>query len=374
METKASHFVIGFFVLAMVSASFFFVVWLAKVEVDRELDYYNVFFEDGVAGLSVGGDVRYNGIPVGTVTSIILDPEDASRVQVAIEVDKGTPVSQGTEASLALQGITGVAYIELTGGGPDAPPLLADASGARPAIPSRRSTIQRLAADAPELLAQAISLIDDLRKLVDENNRASFNAILKNTETITRETADVAPQFRGMIDNLNKTSEKLQTAVDSLDGLLTNWNGVAGESQKTMLLTQEALTDARATMATTRKGIAAATEQFETVATETELTLTAARGAIGSTENLINNDITMLVRDTRKTVKDISKLVTLLDGVLAKNEEAIDVFASEGLINFTRFVEEARDLILTANRMIETLEADPSRIIFGDQRGGRKAD
>jgi phospholipid/cholesterol/gamma-HCH transport system substrate-binding protein len=374
METKASHFVIGFFVLAMVSASFFFVVWLAKVEVDRELDFYNVFFEDGVAGLSVGGDVRYNGIPVGTVTSIILDPKDASRVQVAIEVDKGTPVSQGTEASLALQGITGVAYIELTGGGPDAPPLLADASGARPAIPSRRSTIQRLAADAPELLAQAISLIDDLRKLVDENNRASFNAILKNTETITRETADVAPQFKGMIDNLNKTSEKLQTAVDSLDGLLTNWNGVAGEAQKTMLLTQEALTDARATMATTRKGIAAATEQFETVASETELTLTAARGAIGSTESLINNDITMLVRDTRKTVNDISKLVTLLDGVLAKNEEAIDVFASEGLINFTRFVEEARDLILTANRMIETLEADPSRIIFGDQRGGRQAD
>src|SRR5210317_457894 len=104
METKASHFVIGLFVLLMVGASFFFVIWLAKVEVDKEFDYYNVYFDDGVAGLSVGGDVRYNGIPVGTVTSIILDPNDARRVQVDIEVAKETPVSQGTEASLSLQG------------------------------------------------------------------------------------------------------------------------------------------------------------------------------------------------------------------------------------------------------------------------------
>jgi len=171
METKASHFVIGLFVLIMTGAAFGFVIWLAKLEVDRELDYYTVLFDDGVAGLSVGGDVRYNGIPVGSVTSIVLDPNDSRRVKVAVEVPANTPVRQGTEARLALQGITGVAYVELTGGGPDAPPLKPAAQGARPVIPSRRSTIQRLAADAPELLTRIILLVEDLREIVDKENR-----------------------------------------------------------------------------------------------------------------------------------------------------------------------------------------------------------
>ncbi len=374
METKASHFVIGLFVLAMVAAGFVFVIWLAKVEVDRELAYYDVFFDDGVAGLSVGGDVRYNGIPVGTVTSILLDPNDPRRVKVAIEVAVETPVRQGTEASLSLQGITGVAYIELTGGGPGAAPIVAASDGARPAIPSRRSTIQRLAADAPELLNRVILLVDDLRELVDEKNRQSFARIITNTETITRETADVAPKFGELIDNLNETSSKLQKAAAGLDGLLANWNSVADDAKITMASAQTALDDARQTMAVTRKGIEDATVQFGAVANETSLTLSTARDAIITTENLIKTDIELLVRDTRTTIKRIDHIVKTLDGVVTKNEDALDVFASQGLVNFTRFVEEARELIVTANRMIETLEADPSRILFGDQRGGREAE
>ena len=68
METRASHVVIGAFILVIVAGAFGFVLWLAKIEIDQQYAYYRVTFEEAVSGLSIGGDVRYNGIPVGVVT------------------------------------------------------------------------------------------------------------------------------------------------------------------------------------------------------------------------------------------------------------------------------------------------------------------
>ncbi len=372
METKASHLFIGSFVLAVVAAGFAFVIWLAKIEVDRQLDFYSIYFDDGVAGLSVGGDVRYNGIPVGTVTSIILDPKDPSRVQVSVEVAADTPVRDGTVASLALQGITGVAYVELTGGGVDAAKLAAPAPGERPVIPSKRSTIQRLAADAPELLNRIMLLVEDVRGMVDEDNRATLSRILKNAEIVSREAAEAAPDLKALIVNLNETSTKVQTAVDSLGPLLDDWRSLAKDAKSSIKQTDEVLNQARLALSAARGGIVKTTEQFEKVVAETNKTLGEARVLMNSSSKLVDRDVVALIGDARKTMKRIDNMAKLLDTTMARNKDAIDIFTSQGLVEFTRFVEEARTLIISANRLIEGLEADPSRILFGDKRGGRE--
>ncbi len=125
METRANHLLIGVFVLAMVAGAFGFIIWLAKVQIDREFDRYYVFIDGSVTGLSGAGEVRYNGIAVGSVKEIIIDPGDPRRVRVTIEVGSTTPVNEDTVASLEFLGITGVAYINLAGGEPDSPRLLA---------------------------------------------------------------------------------------------------------------------------------------------------------------------------------------------------------------------------------------------------------
>ena len=117
METRANHVVIGSFVLVVVIGLFGFVLWLAKIEIDQEFAYYRVTFVEAVSGLSLGGDVRYNGIPVGAVTAIEIARDDPSKVQVTLEVARETPVRADTVAKLELQGITGVAFIQLGGGG-----------------------------------------------------------------------------------------------------------------------------------------------------------------------------------------------------------------------------------------------------------------
>ena len=92
METRANHIVIGAFVLVVVFGLFGIVLWLAKIEIDQQFSYYRVIFEEAVSGLSIGGDVRYNGIPVGAVTEIKIDYKDPGRVQVTLEVAADTRV------------------------------------------------------------------------------------------------------------------------------------------------------------------------------------------------------------------------------------------------------------------------------------------
>ena len=70
METKANHLAVGSFVLASIAGLMFFVLWLGKAEIDRELDAYHIYFSGSVSGLSVASTVRYRGVPVGTVTAI----------------------------------------------------------------------------------------------------------------------------------------------------------------------------------------------------------------------------------------------------------------------------------------------------------------
>ena len=101
METRANHLLIGSFVLIVIGVAFGFLIWLAKVDIDREFVQYHVYFEESVAGLSVGGDVRFNGIPVGTVAEIkILQASLNSRGFDAGVVD-GIP---GRKTRTALQG------------------------------------------------------------------------------------------------------------------------------------------------------------------------------------------------------------------------------------------------------------------------------
>ena len=134
METRANHLLIGTFVLVVTAGAFGFVLWLAKLDIDREFQSYHICFEGSVSGLSLGSDVLYRGIPVGTVTEILIDPEDPGRVLVAVDLASTTPIRQDSIATLEVQGITGVSLIQIGGGGHDSPVLQAEPGAAFPVI------------------------------------------------------------------------------------------------------------------------------------------------------------------------------------------------------------------------------------------------
>ena len=124
METDKHYFFEGLFIIGFSVAAAFFAVWLGSTGRHDDV-LYRIHFPDSVSGLAVGDPVKFRGVDVGTVKSMIIDPDNSRLVLVDVRLRKETPVKTDTRASLALKGITGVVFIELNGGDPAAKTLLA---------------------------------------------------------------------------------------------------------------------------------------------------------------------------------------------------------------------------------------------------------
>ena len=123
METRANYVLIGLFTLAMIAAAFGFVYWFQHTGGTGERVTYRVLFDGPVSGLRTGSPVLFNGIRVGEVTGLILNPQAPRQVVVTLSVDPKAPVRADTKVSLDYQGLTGIASLSLTGGMLDSPKL-----------------------------------------------------------------------------------------------------------------------------------------------------------------------------------------------------------------------------------------------------------
>ncbi len=226
METKASYVLVGAFTLLAIAFGLGFFIWLAKVQVDRVYTQYDITF-DSASGLGQSSTVRFNGIDVGKVLTIALDKADPSKVRVRIEVSATTPVRQGTEATLASQGVTGVAFVGLTGGDAGAKRLTIDPATGVAEIPSKPTVVQGLLADAPDMLATAISALDDVRLFSTPANAAHVASILSNLDSAT-------VRLNAMVDDLTKTSASLSKAADQLSGLTTTAGATLDDTRKSL--------------------------------------------------------------------------------------------------------------------------------------------
>lgn len=328
METRANHLIVGAFALSVVAGLFFFVIWLAKVEIDREFAVYHIIFDEAVSGLSLGGDVRYNGIPVGTVTAIEIAPNDPSRVRVTAEIGGNLQIRDDTVAKLELQGITGVSYVQLSGGSAAAPTLKAGPNGEPPVIRSQRSAIQELFAGAPELINRVITLVDEFTKIVNADNRQAFSRILANAETVSDTLARRSPEIEKLIVDLQATTLVMRDSMEQLSDLLES----------------------------------------------ADVTMAVARGTFTTADQVMDKDLRETLAVMRATGERFENVAAQLDGMLAENREPIAAFAESGLVEFTRFIEEARLLIATTSRLIEDLESDPASFLFGGKESGYTAE
>ncbi len=116
METKANYTIVGIFTLLVIAAAFGFVYWMAQYGRGGPMAELIVRIPGSANGLSVGSPVRFNGIQVGTVKNLSIDADDPRFSLAFTEVSADAPVYSSTKAVLEIQGLTGAAYIELSGG------------------------------------------------------------------------------------------------------------------------------------------------------------------------------------------------------------------------------------------------------------------
>ncbi|GAA0307083.1 MlaD family protein [Rhodovulum strictum] len=219
METRARFVLIGLFTIVGFLAALGFVLWLAKVQLDRTYAQYDILFGT-VAGLSQTAAVRYNGVDVGKVLTIALDRDDPSLVRVRIEIFASTPVRTDTVATLASQGVTGVAFIALEGGSADAEPLEPVPPAEVSVIRSEKSVVQDLMVTGPELLAEAKALITEVRGFTAAENRDAVAGILVNIQDATGRIDALATRAEESLSRFDAALVAAESGLAATDGLL----------------------------------------------------------------------------------------------------------------------------------------------------------
>ena len=166
METDQRYFFEGLFIIGFSVAAAFFAMWLGSPGHHDDV-LYRIHFHDSVSGLAVGDPVKFRGIDVGTVKSLGIDPDDSRLVVVDLRLRKETPVKTDTKASLALKGITGVVYIELSGGDPAAKTLLAVTPADQvPEIATEKVGLKAMLDNLPKLVDKFSAIEDQVKKVV----------------------------------------------------------------------------------------------------------------------------------------------------------------------------------------------------------------
>jgi phospholipid/cholesterol/gamma-HCH transport system substrate-binding protein len=239
METRASYVIVGSFVLAMIVALFAFIIYTAKVQFDQVTLPYHIYFSGSVTGLQDGSPVRYRGVPIGTVQQIEIDPVDASLVRVRIEVASTIKLTQDAIASIEMQGITGVAYIQVVGGKKDSP-IIARTMGQIPVIPSKPSQISEFLDAAPELMNRLIRLTQKADQFLSSENADKVGGIISDLEVISKSfsTDSVAT-----LSDIRKASDSFAKATSTMEGLATNLNAAASEAKSILDETRAPLRD-----------------------------------------------------------------------------------------------------------------------------------
>jgi phospholipid/cholesterol/gamma-HCH transport system substrate-binding protein len=326
VETRASYFLVGLFVLALMAGAFVFVLWLARAGLQAENVYYYIYVRGSVAGLQNGAPVQYRGVPVGTVTDISIDAENVELIQITVALRTGTPVKTDTVATLQLQGITGLSFVQLSGGTRTAADLEPPPGKKRARIPYRPSAIERVFEDAPEVIGQLITLSARANQLLSDDNIQALSSIMTNLDRLTTAVAGSGTDVERAVTQAAEMIEATRATATNLNELAVDLRQLSAEIGGEARL---ALGDAR---------------QATRTAEETAKAITSTATAI---QRLASE-----VSETRRPLRD---------------------FGEHGLYEMSQLLIDARALVTSLNRIAIQFERDPARFLFGDQQKGIEA-
>ncbi|PTQ10831.1 mammalian cell entry protein [Sphingomonas oleivorans] len=225
MENRSNHVLVGGVVLALLVIALAFIVWLAGFH-GTDDKQYDIFFKTSVEGLSKGSSVTFAGVPVGKVDEIALMPEKPEFVRVRISVKKDTPILQGTTATIAGVGFTGVSQINLEGAVRGAPPITQPGEHGVPTIPTKPGALGELLNSAPELLERLSTLTERLADTVSPQNQRSITGILTNLDRLSGSLADRGPEIAATLAETRIAVRQAGIAAEQIGKLAATTNGV----------------------------------------------------------------------------------------------------------------------------------------------------
>ena len=206
--------IVGAFVIVLGAVLIAGVLWLASGGAfQKKYDLYLAIEDESVSGLNLNAPVKYNGVDVGKVREIQLDPGNPERVNLLFALERGTPIKEDTVAVLKTQGLTGIAYVELSGGARDAPLLRATAQSKYPVIRTKPSLGARLENVLTTVLAKLDSTSNNINSILSDENRAAFTSALADIAIVTHTIAARKDTLDAGIANAGRTFENALHAL-----------------------------------------------------------------------------------------------------------------------------------------------------------------
>lgn len=224
METKVSFSIVGAFVLGLGAVLIGLVLWLASGGAwQKDYATFLAIANESVAGLNLNAPVKYNRVDVGKVQRIDLDRTNPERVILSFAIEDGTPIKEDTIAVLKTQGLTGITYVELSGGARDSPPLRTMAPNRYPVIATKPSLSARLENVLTNVLGKLDNTSNNINAVLSPENRASFSSILNNTAQATAKLGPLIDRVSHSADLVGKMGDDLSkagaSASKAADGL-----------------------------------------------------------------------------------------------------------------------------------------------------------
>jgi phospholipid/cholesterol/gamma-HCH transport system substrate-binding protein len=233
METKANYLMIGGFVLGVFVFAFVFIFWMTNLAGGGKR--YYVIFQGSVAGLTTGSNVAFNGIKVGEVQSLALDPQDARNVQVLVSVRSDTPVRENSHAGIQSLGLTGGSGIQISAGTPDSPFLVATNEDPIPVIKADPGLGQGLFDAAPAVMNNANVLLTRLNEVVAEN-QDSIHKTITNIENFTTMLDQRKDDISLTITNVKEGSQSFKDLSGKLEvSLGDNVSGLTRSAKESIV-------------------------------------------------------------------------------------------------------------------------------------------
>jgi phospholipid/cholesterol/gamma-HCH transport system substrate-binding protein len=300
MEREANYLTVGAFVLLVLALGAWFVIWYTDVQDQRNYRRYEIYFEGSVSGLSNGSPVRYLGVDVGRVAAIRLDPRAADRVQVIADIDEKAPITAETLASLSLQGVTGLLYIDLE----------RDRGG-----------------------RSVMALVESDRYPVIRTVQSDFDLLVSSLPDLVTRGAEVANRLSGVLSDTNieavtVTLDNFRQASADLPRILNDVKQMTGELERTVAEIEGAASGIR--------------------------DITQGAGP----------DIKAAVARVRSVMDNLATTSARLDAFMAENQANVTRFSDQGLFQFEQLIRDSRDAAQEFRELSRSLKREPSQLVY----------
>ena len=279
MENRSNQILVGGVVLLLLIGLVLFTVWLARLGGGSD-NSYDIFFSQSVDGLARGSGVTYSGVPVGQIDEIALVPDNPEFVRVRISVNSDVAVVEGTSATIAGIGFTGVSQISLDGGVQGADPIDDPGPGGVPVIPTSPGAFGELLNSAPRLLERLTTLTERLTELLGDRNQNSIAAILENTQRLSADLSASGSQISATLSETRVAIRQVGAAVTEMGELANTTDNLLG-------------TEGQALMGDLRSAVRSAQSSMEAL----DRTVTAAEPGLNAFSQQTIPEIGQLVRD-----------------------------------------------------------------------------